>query len=320
MISAARNEYESFQVHVRAGANQIELGVKVSDFVNPHTGDRISSAGNVFVSREAYLDITQVSDKNGRLGITPDPLIPAIDPYFHEARNAFPETIPPHETRSAWIDVLVPPNAHSGYYHATVTVTDGTTVIAKLPARLRVWHFAIPSTATLRTAFGLTWDGFCVQAYGSYYNCYQYPGSGGTNDGGVEQTHLAEATFFLDHRVTISQVVYYGPPIGDWNHFDATYGQLMNGTAGTLLSGAMLTNLQYTVGGKLKAKDIRDWVAHFASHGWLPRLFQYTCDEPPNGCTWNQALARADYVHDASARMKTMITTNIANARKHPRR
>ena len=217
-----------------------------------------------------------MSDLNGRLGITPDPLIPTVDPYFHEARNAFPEPIPPNETRSAWIDILVPANAKSGYYLATVTVTDETNVIAKLPAQLRVWNFALPSTPALHSMFGLSWNGMCVQAYGGYDNCYQYPGSGGTDDGGVEQTHVAEATFFLDHRVSLGEVVYYGPPTGTWQHFDATYGALLNGTAGTLLSGAQLTSLDYIVSDPLKRKTIQDWVSHFTARGWLNQLFDYT--------------------------------------------
>ena len=57
-ISAARNEFESFQVHAFAGTNPIQMNVTVSDFVNAQTGDVISGTANVTVYREAYLDIT----------------------------------------------------------------------------------------------------------------------------------------------------------------------------------------------------------------------------------------------------------------------
>jgi hypothetical protein len=292
------------------------MNLTVSDFVNSRTGDRIPGATNVFVYREAYLNITQLSDLNGTLGVTPDPLIPARDPYFHEARKAFPVTIPPNKVQSAWIDVLVPGNARSGYYSAAVTVKDGSSVLATVPVVLKVWRFSIPATATLGTAFGMSWNGMCVQAYGSYFNCAQYPGSGGSNDRGVELTHISQATFFLDHRVSISGVVYYGPPTGDWNHFDSTYGALVNGSAATLLPGAMLTTLQY-MSAPFDAAAIQDWVSHFTANGWLPRLFHYTCDEPPNGCSWSQVFNRLDLVHDASTDMKTLITTNIAEATTH---
>jgi hypothetical protein len=316
-ISAARNEFESFQVHVLAGTSAVQMNVTVGDFVNSQTGDVIASASNVFVYREAYLNITKLSDANGTLGMTPDPLIPTKDPYLGQARTAFPVSVPAGEVQSAWIDVLVPANARSGYYSATVTVMDGGSVLAQLSVVLKVWTFTLPSTATLKSAFGMSWNGLCVQAYGSYSNCGQYPGSGGSPDLGIELTHISQAILALDHRISISGVPYYGPPVGDWNHFDSTYGALMNGSAATLLAGAKLTTLQYTVGGALNASAIQDWVAHFTSAGWLAALFQYTCDEPPNGCSWSDALAREQAVHQASPDMKTLITTNIDNANQN---
>jgi glycosyl hydrolase family 123 len=317
VLSAARNEWQSFQVHVRAGSSPIALNVAIGDLVNSATGERIPSATNLFVAREAYLDITHLSDRNGRLGWTPDPLVPAVDPYFHEARNAFPFTVPSNTTQSAWIDVLVPASVSSGIYTGVVTVLSGSTTLATIPVQLPVWKFTLPSTATLRSAFGLSWNGMCVQAYGSYYNCSRYPGSGGSNDVGVELTHVSAATFFLDHRLTLSQVVYYGPSNSDWSHFDSVYGALLNGTAGTLLPAAALSTMQYTASG-LNAKSLKNWTAHFGAQGWLPRLFVYTCDEPPAGCTFAQARQRGDLVHTATNdALRTLLTTNISEATKH---
>ena len=37
-LHAARNEFESFQIHVYGGRNPIQLGVVVSDLVNPKGG------------------------------------------------------------------------------------------------------------------------------------------------------------------------------------------------------------------------------------------------------------------------------------------
>jgi len=61
----------------------------------------------------------------------------------------------------------------------SVTVKDGATTLATLPVRVGVWDFALPSTATLRSGFGLEWNSLCVQAYGSYSACSAYPGAGG---------------------------------------------------------------------------------------------------------------------------------------------
>jgi Domain of unknown function (DUF4091) len=316
-LSAARNEWQSFQIQARAGASPLVMSVAVGDLVNSATGETIPAASNIFISREAYLDITQVSDKNGTLGWTPDPLIPQVDSYAHQARNAFPYSVPSYTTQGAWLDVLVPPGVSAGTYAGNATVFDGSTAIATIPISVTVWNFSLPSSATLKSAFGVSWNGMCVQAYGSYFSCGQYPGAGGNNDTAVELTHVVEAAMFLDHRTTLSEVVYYGPDNKQWSHFDSVYGPLLGGTAGTLLPGAELTTLMYTAEG-LKTKSLRNWADHFASKGWLPRLFDYTCDEPPNGCSFNQARGRGDQVHQATdGAMSTLLTTNIAEATKH---
>jgi Domain of unknown function (DUF4091)/Family of unknown function (DUF6067) len=316
-LFAARNEFESFQVHVYSGTSPVQMNVTVSDFIGPGNAV-IHSATNVVVYREAYLNITTLSDQNGTPGMTPGPLIPTVDPYLHESRKAFPVTVPPNQVQSAWIDVQVPHGATPGPYTGTATVKNGTTTIATIHVSLTVWAFAIPSTASLKSAFGMSWDGLCVQAYGGYFGCANYPGSGGSPDTAIELMHVAQATLLLDHRVTASAAVYVGPPGGDWNHFNATYGPLLNGTAATLLSGAKLTALQYVPPGYvLTPSVIQDWVANFSSSGWLSTLFQYTCDEPPSGCSFADALANETAVQTASPQMKTLITTDLASATQY---
>lgn len=313
-LFAARNEFQDFQVHARAGAAPIQMNVSVSDFVNPRSGQIISTATNVLVHREAYLNITQMSDANGMTGLIPDPLIPARDPYAGELRNAFPVTVPANTTQSAWIDVQIPASAPSGYYVATVTVNDGVRTLAKLPVLLGVWAFTLPSTASLKSYFGKSFDGLCVQAYGGYNGCANYPGSGGSSDAAIEMINQMEGKQFLDHRISIDPV-YYGPATGDWSHFDATYGALLNGAATTQLAGAKLTSLRYSPPGySIDSATINNWVSHFSANAWLGPLFQYTCDEPPNGCTFQQALQAEQTVHAGSPLMKTLVTTDLANA------
>ena len=324
-IFAARNEFADFQVHALPTAAPMQMNVQVSDFTNAKAGYVIHRAKDVFVYREAYLNITTLSDQNGTPGWTPDPLVPTVDPYTEEARNAFPVTVAANQTQSAWIEVLVPAGAPAGTYKGTVTVLDGSNVVGHVSVELDVWAFALPSTATLKSAFGVSNDpnGMCIQAFGAgsdfgYSECARYPGSGGNSDTAIELIHRAEATFALDHRVSISQSIYVGPPAAGvtWSQFVAQYGALLNGTAATLLEGAALTTIQYAppAADTYTASVIADWVAHFKAHGWLPALFDYTCDEPPNGCTWSAALAQERAIHAGSPKMKTLITTDLANA------
>lgn len=311
-LHAAKNEFQSFQVHVHASSAARQISVTMSDLKDARSGTTISSAKDVLVSREAYLDVTQVSDKNGTTGMIPDALIPTVDPVLHQKRNAFPVAVPAGQTRSAWVDVLVPQNAPSGWYSGKVTVTDGGQTLATLPVVLGVWDFSLPSTSSLPTIFGMGWNSICQQAYGGYNGCGAYPGANGSADRGVELSHVATATLLLDYRVSVN-VIYAGPNGSDWSHFDSVYTPLFNGTAATRLPGAKITMIQFA-GDINSASAVQNWVSHFQAKGWLSRLFDYTCDEPPNGCTWSQAQSRTSTVQSDSPKLSTLITTDLANA------
>jgi hypothetical protein len=317
-IRAAKNEFESFQVHVRAASAPLSLTVTASDLVDAQSGSRILASDHVFVYREAYLNITTLSDANGTLGLTPDPLVPTVDPYLHEPRNAFPVTIPAGETRSAWIDVLVPQSAPSGYYTGTITVQNGATVLATLPVQLAVWDFTLPSTATLRSGFGLEWNSLCVQAYHSQYDgCAAFPGAGNNADKAIELTHVLQTKLFLDYRVSLAGVVYAPVTGSDFSHFDAVYGPLLGGTADTLLPGAKLTGIWYT-GDDTDAAQMTNWRDHFAAAtNWTAMTAAYYCDEPPNGCSWAEALSRATAIHTGAPGLLTLLTTDYSHASAH---
>jgi hypothetical protein len=315
-LYAAKNEAESFQVHVQApssGPRGVSLSVRVSDLEDAVSGSKISASTNVSVFREAYLDITTLSDQNGTLGATPDPLIPTVDAYAHEARTAFPVMVPAGQTQSVWVDVLVPPSAPSGYYTGKVTVTNGTTTMATLPVQLAVWDFALPSTSSLRSGFGLGWNSLCVQAYGGYSSCGSYPGATSPDDA-VEKIHVSSATLFLDYRVSLGSVVYAPVTDGDFTHFDSVYGGLLGGTAATTLVGAELTGIWFA-GSTTNAMELSTWQQHFAAMPhWTALAPAYYCDEPPNGCSWADALSEADAIHEDAPGMLTLLTTDYANA------
>ena len=239
-IFAARNEFESFQVHVQAGSAPISLSVSVTDFVNNADGSRISANPNIAVFREGYVTVTTPSDLNCITGLVPDQLIPVQDAYFHQPRNAFPVTVPTGQTRSAWVDVFVPATAEPGSYTASANVMDGPNVIATLLVNLKVWSFTLPSTSRLKSAFGMGFGSLGLQAY-SYSGLGAYPGSGGNPVVALDLIHAAVATFFLDHRVSLAPVVDPTYPSGQWSEFDSTYGPLISGTEPTILPGARLS-------------------------------------------------------------------------------
>ncbi|HZH03261.1 MAG TPA: hypothetical protein VEY30_05710, partial [Myxococcaceae bacterium] len=152
-LIAAKNEFESFQVAVNAVGAPVR-GVRVS-LSAPLTGPggAVIPPGNVTLYRVEYLDIKIASDLEGAPGRWPDPLIPAVDTLFGEARNAFPFDVPAGENRAVWVDVQVPPGAVAGVYEGSLDlIADG--YAARVPVRLEVLNVGLPSTTSLKSAFG----------------------------------------------------------------------------------------------------------------------------------------------------------------------
>jgi len=289
-IAAAKNEFEAFQVVVTGPATGVSA--TASQLAGPGT----IAAPKLF--REELIALTQPSAADGATGRFPDPLVPDVDDVVGERRNAFPFDVPAGESRAIWIEVHVPADAKAGNYQGTVTVrsSDGETAV---PVQLTVWDFALPSTASLKSAFAMTYGGISI-AHG--------------NVTGEALTELRQkyAQLALDHRISISDIWDDGQR-GDWSHFDNAYGPFMDGNAPTQLAGAKLTSLQ--AGANLgSAGEHSDWASHFKAKGWFDRLFQYTCDEPPITCQWSDIAARSQNAKQADPAFRTLVTTDVEQA------
>jgi hypothetical protein len=305
-IHAAQNEFEAFQIVVAGPVTGVYMSPPV--LVGPN-GSTIPGS-EVRLYREAYQNITTPSNTEGGTGLWPDALIPDVDETANEKRNAFPFEVPSGENRVVWVEVHVPQGQQIGTYQGGVTVSGTGLGTVTVPVTLLVWDFALPSTSSLASTFGVGWSAACVAFYGSYTAC------GG--DTGVEQTHLMFSRFMLDHRIT-ADVVYYGPSgcTGlncDWTHFDATYGSLFDGTDPNLrLQGAAQTTIQY-IWNKTSSSYYAGWAQHFQQKGWFGRTYDYTCDEPPNGCAWSDITSRASMVHQGDPNFPTLVTTSVNSA------
>jgi len=90
------------------------------------------------------------------------------------------------------VDIHVPANAAAGVYKGTLNVTGGAA--AQVPVTLTVWDFAVPSTSSLRSAFGMTWNGPCV-GHGD---------SGCSNYDAEQKLRARYLQAALDNRISIS--------------------------------------------------------------------------------------------------------------------
>jgi len=83
-ISAARNEFESFQIVFRAESDLEGIDVQVSDLKGPDGA--VLPASNVTIYFERYLDLPKPSSIEGRAGEWPDALIPRNGSMWTQSR------------------------------------------------------------------------------------------------------------------------------------------------------------------------------------------------------------------------------------------
>jgi hypothetical protein len=282
-ISAARNEFESFQIAVQAGSAPLR-GVRVDPGQTLAGPDGATiPASNLRVYREVGYQVSQRSDSEGATGNWPDALIPERDAFYGEDRNAFPIDLAAGQRIAAWIDVLVPNWAPAGDYTGSIEVIGGGRQVAEIPVRVTVHGFSIPSTSTLRSLFHI--DDVTLA--------------------GGDQTLYAVAA--LNNRVTVSNLWPFPE-----SRFVARVLPLLEGTDPRVqLPGARLTALDaYHCAADCLApwRDLAQEYPIVAS-----RFFDYICDEPSSTETWSDCNATAASAESIWPGVRKLVTTDMAN-------
>ena len=303
-MAAAKNEFESFQVVVTGAASGVSMSL---DNLSDGAGHTISGR-DLVLYREALLNVPVKSGGDGAAGMWPDALIPDVDPIAGEKRNAFPFDVPANESRAVLVDVHAPQGTAAGTYGGVLHVTGGVT--QDVAVSLTVWDFEIPSTSTLKTAFGLAWNGPCA-GHGDT-GC-----TGGAADMALRARYVQAA---LDNHVSIHQPYYTATVDNSGNAnfgaFDQYAGPFLDGTANTRLAGAKLTSV--SVNGASTAAVVSAWGSHFKAKGWVSTtLFDYVCDEPPLTCQWSDINARIEGARAGDASVPTLVTTTTAQAQQN---
>ena len=157
---AARREYESFQVVVRAAAGGLKnVTVAISDLTSER--GRISKA-NFTLYREHYVHINRGSPDRGGTnrplgpGWYPDALIPFTastgGALGSAPLRAVPFDLAPSINQPIWIDVFVGPETSPARYRGSVTVSsdEGKAAVSVI---VNVWNFELPLRPSLLSAF-----------------------------------------------------------------------------------------------------------------------------------------------------------------------
>jgi Domain of unknown function (DUF4091) len=166
-LFAARGEYESFQIGIKAPQGGLTNGnVSISDLSGPDSS--VISKANITLYREHYVPVNNTSRKweggsNQPLpsGLYADALIPFVNPDTKaelkgNELDAVPFKLDGGKNQPIWIDVFVPRNAKPGEYTGQYTVTsDQGSVTGKIS--LKVWNFELPLKPSLKSAF-IVWE------------------------------------------------------------------------------------------------------------------------------------------------------------------
>ncbi len=152
-ISAARNEYEPFQLVLRPRVPLTNATIAMGDLTC--TNGFTIAATNVTLCRVETVPITElynnvVQDFNEPkvcTGNTPDPLTPVTGPIDVAANTNTP----------LWFTVYVPKDAPPGTYEATVSIQSGTATFT-VPVRVRVRSFGISAATHTQESANVTID------------------------------------------------------------------------------------------------------------------------------------------------------------------
>lgn len=161
-ISAARGEYESFQIIVQAPAGGLSgVSLAVSELSGPG-GARIG-AEHITLYRAHYVEVRRPSyDPGGAnrplgAGWYADALIPFTDPTTGRpsaggAIPAVPVAVAAGHNQPFWIDVFVPRDAPAGSYSARYNLTSEQGSFQG-SVSLTVWDFTLPLRPALTSSF-----------------------------------------------------------------------------------------------------------------------------------------------------------------------
>jgi len=140
-ISAAKNEYEPFQLVLRPEKDLETVTVQISNLERKE-GGKISKE-NITIDLVGYVDVQIPTDEMGIPGPWPDPL-----PHY---KGAF--SVRADRNQPIWFTVYVPPDAIAGDYTGVATL-NADREIARVPVNLHVWNFTLPEETHLRSGFG----------------------------------------------------------------------------------------------------------------------------------------------------------------------
>src|SRR5258708_1438630 len=303
-IEAARNEYEPFQIIVRAGGNGLKgVSLTATDLRDDH-GHVLPKAHLVFY-REHYIEITHPSPKSKEgAGWYPDALIPFINPVNGQALKdshfvGAPFDVEPDANQPVWIDVFVPKDTVPGTYSGDITVTaDGQKSVTTL-VLITVWDFVLPDTPSMRSNFG----GFDENIASAHKIAPQ-----------SEEFHALERRYaeaLAAHRICppIPNRLY--PKVNDDGGIDPsqTHAALKEWMESFHVTGFPINLLGRDPLGRDRernAKYLQAMFAYLKTNHWEKLAYIYVLDEPNDAAAYEQVRRRGRLIHEPQPGLKVL--------------
>jgi hypothetical protein len=165
-LYAARGEWESFQVAVRAPRRTRLESLSWSSLEREGGATLPKDCLRAYRAHQLHITRGTYRNESFREGWYPDALIP-VAPGATQANTgtenpryrALPFELPAGETHTFWADVHVPGAAEPGVYQGEVRLEwaappGGPTATTTIPLVVRVWSFGLPVAPALKTEFG----------------------------------------------------------------------------------------------------------------------------------------------------------------------
>ena len=197
-IALARDEYESFQVVVRAspGNRLRDCTVEVGDLHGP--SGAVLSRECLEWRQVGFVHIAELFNhphlpEDAAPGWWPDPLLPV-------SRFEVPEAT----TQSLWFTLHAPAGTPAGRYEGTVTIRPGNAPPIPITVEATVYDFDLPTRPSIKTAFALM-DGFLERIYGRPLSL---------------ELRRTYGDFVLEHRLNPDDISRTDPPdLDDVAHY-----------------------------------------------------------------------------------------------------
>ena len=305
-INVAGNEYEATQMILFPKENISGVTVGVSDLTRTG-GSEIIPASDITISPVAYVNLTEAKVAGDRTGWIPDPLLP------NGPLNLSNGVLQPY-----LITVYAKSLSRSGDYAGSITVKSGSTVLATLTLKVKVYNFSLPKASKFKTVNFTSWDSLS----GMWPESQGYPSLSGDQN---KPHYLKLADLGFKNR--IPPVAFMANGLASWNWggtggtsygYPTHDGGVFNPTrTGELIDymvskGANhffmgLTSDVYLYPGMTTTrlaslkKYFTDYRLYLISRGLLDMAYVYNADEP-----WGDAVQHAKDTY-------TFLKTNVGS-------